>query len=53
MVAFFDRQRSWVKNEAKLDYVLRHEQGHFDIFEVYTRKIRKALSEKKLIKKVW
>lgn len=37
----FDQNSSWgrVKNE----YILAHEQGHFDIAELYTRKLNKAL----------
>ena len=37
----FNKQRSWgrVKNE----YILAHEQGHFDIAEIHARKLHKAL----------
>jgi predicted secreted Zn-dependent protease len=31
----------------KTDYILAHEQGHFDITEVYARKLNEALSEYK------
>jgi hypothetical protein len=39
----FDKTKSWgrVKNE----YILMHEQGHFDIAEIYARKLCKALRE--------
>jgi hypothetical protein len=36
---FCDRNSSWVVE--KNDNLLRHEQGHFDIAEIYARKIRK------------
>jgi len=39
----FYNHGSWVLPEGKTDYVLRHEQIHFDITEIYTRKLRKAL----------
>lgn len=41
--ALFDRQKSWVfeKDEA----LLAHEQLHFDIAELYARKIRKKVEE--------
>ena len=37
----FDNQKSWGK--IKTDYILSHEQGHFDIAEIYARKLYKAL----------
>jgi hypothetical protein len=40
----FDRQKSW-KKELRTDRLLAHEQGHFDISEIYGRKMRKMLSE--------
>jgi hypothetical protein len=43
--AVFFRNRSWKKKEWINDEVLAHEQKHFDIVELYARKLRKALSE--------
>ena len=37
----FDKNSSW--GRIKTDYILSHEQGHFDIAEIYARKINKAL----------
>jgi predicted secreted Zn-dependent protease len=39
----FDKKNSWgrVKNE----YILSHEQGHFDIAEIFARKLNKALKQ--------
>ena len=31
---------SWVKEDARIGSVLTHEQGHFDLCELYTRKLR-------------
>ncbi|WP_396600796.1 hypothetical protein [Algibacter sp. R77976] len=39
----FNTNGSWVIPKGKTDYVLKHEQIHFDITEIYTRKLRKAL----------
>lgn len=39
----FSRTRSWGLH--KTDYILAHEQGHFDIAEVYARKLYKAVSQ--------
>lgn len=38
----FSRTKSW--GRYKNDYILSHEQGHFDIAEVFTRKLVKAIS---------
>ncbi|HTQ26824.1 MAG TPA: DUF922 domain-containing protein [Puia sp.] len=38
----FDRERSW--GRVKTAYILSHEQLHFDIAELYARKLNKALS---------
>ena len=37
---YFDKQQSWML--VKNDYVLQHEQIHFNISELYARKIRKS-----------
>ena len=40
---------SWVRPDQKYRAeLLEHEQGHFDLCEVYTRQLRKRLEEKKL-----
>ncbi|OQY93737.1 MAG: hypothetical protein B6D37_10650, partial [Sphingobacteriales bacterium UTBCD1] len=39
----FSKNRSWVR--ARNDHVLLHEQGHFDITEIFARKLYKALRE--------
>ena len=38
---YFDRNESWIL--VKEDYVLQHEQIHFDISELFTRKLRKSI----------
>ena len=37
----FDKNKSW--GRVKTDYILAHEQGHFDIAEIYARKLNKVL----------
>jgi hypothetical protein len=37
----FVKNGSWMR--VRTDEILSHEQGHFDIAEIYTRKIRKAI----------
>ena len=39
----FSKSKSW--GRYKNDYILSHEQGHFDIAEIFTRKFVKALRE--------
>jgi hypothetical protein len=41
----FNNYDSWVVPEGRNDYVLRHEQIHFDITEIYSRKLRKELAD--------
>ncbi|MCW3122796.1 MAG: hypothetical protein JWQ38_2288, partial [Flavipsychrobacter sp.] len=36
--------KSWVKADAKIPTILTHEQGHFDLCEIYTRKLRERMS---------
>jgi hypothetical protein len=45
----FSKTRSW--GRYKDDYVLSHEQGHFDIAEIFARKLNKLMSEYKFNKK--
>ena len=40
---FFNTEESWTKTDDT--YLLNHEQRHFDIYEVYTRKMRQAIME--------
>lgn len=44
----FNTQKSWVLPHGKTEYVLRHEQIHFDITEIYSRKLRKELADAKV-----
>jgi len=41
----FKKSQSWVKEEARTTYHLSHEQLHFDITELYARKLREALDK--------
>lgn len=41
----FDQKLSW--GRVKNDYILAHEQGHFDIAEIHARKLNKQLKEYK------
>ncbi|MBW7674390.1 DUF922 domain-containing protein [Chryseobacterium chendengshani] len=42
----FNEDKSWKDDKRINDYVLNHEQKHFDIAEIYARKIRKEIIEK-------
>ncbi|MFT5164879.1 MAG: hypothetical protein ACI8P3_000102 [Saprospiraceae bacterium] len=42
--AYFEKKNSWVKAIGQNDHTLEHEQVHFDITELYARKLRNALS---------
>ena len=43
--SIFNKNKSWVK--TKTDHLLKHEQLHFDITELFARKMRKVFKEKK------
>ncbi len=45
LTRFFDKHKSWVKMDKANDYLLKHEQGHFDLTEIYYRKLVKKLKE--------
>ena len=49
ITSFFDRNNSWTKTAS--NEVLKHEQGHFDIGEIYARILKKSLSLKKFRRK--
>ena len=44
-------KKSWVRKDSKNDYILNHEQVHFDIMEVYVRKFRAEMKTQKLTSK--
>jgi hypothetical protein len=39
----FQKSRSW--GRVKTEYILKHEQGHFDIAEIFARKLNKEIKE--------
>lgn len=54
VVATFDKKQSWFRKEAApndKELILRHEQGHFDLAELYGRKLKKELSLLKVNKR--
>lgn len=47
----FSRDRSWGRHKS--DYILSHEQGHFDIAEIFARKLHKEMSAYTFNKKTY
>lgn len=45
--AYYEPGKSYVKPGKETNYLLNHEQRHFDIAEVYARKTRKEISQVK------
>jgi len=41
ITCYFNKEKSW--GLMKTDYILAHEQGHFDITEVFARRLNEAL----------
>ncbi len=48
----FYPEKSWVNPEEASEYILAHEQAHFDISEIHARMLRKKISETTFSKKV-
>jgi hypothetical protein len=48
VAAFFSPSGSWVKPDAKTPELLRHEQGHFDMAEMYALRLRKSVLDAKI-----
>ena len=44
----FQRKDSWVKKDKQSDYLLAHEQLHFDIHELFARKFMKYALEQRV-----
>lgn len=47
VMCLFDKKQSWVKKGKETDYLLAHEQLHFDIFELYARMMIDSLNSVK------
>lgn len=45
LIAYMDRNKSWVSKRHADNLFLKHEQGHFDLTEAYARKLRKKISK--------
>ena len=45
---YFRKSKSWTKKEKQSDYLLNHEQRHFDIAEIHGRLFVQKFKEKKL-----
>ena len=46
--AYFYPEESWFDKKRSNPYILKHEQLHFDITELFARKFRKGISELKV-----
>lgn len=44
--AIFLQDESWVREDSKTRNYLRHEQGHFNITEVFTRKLQATIDKR-------
>lgn len=40
----FYTNKSWVRSDAHIQSILDHEQGHFDLCEIYTRKLKNRVN---------
>lgn len=46
--AYFSVEKSWFHKDKASDYILNHEQLHFDITELFARKFRKEIAQQKV-----
>jgi hypothetical protein len=51
ITCYFSKEKSW--GLMKTDYILAHEQGHFDITEIFARKLYEALQNYEFNKKTF
>ncbi|CAM3500409.1 DUF922 domain-containing protein [Aequorivita lipolytica] len=50
--SFFNPEGSWYLKERVTNYILKHEQAHFDISELHARMLQKNLAGKKFSKNI-
>ena len=50
--AYFYPKLSWYHKDRANDYILQHEQLHFDLTELYVRKFRMAVQEIEITKNI-
>ncbi|MDU8885528.1 DUF922 domain-containing protein [Yeosuana sp. MJ-SS3] len=50
--AHFYPEKSWYKAEVSNNHILKHEQLHFDLTELYARKLRKRIAETTFTKQI-
>ena len=43
VVSYFSSKESWVCSDQRTEAILKHEQGHFDLTEIYSRMFRKQV----------
>ena len=46
VVAVMDKDESWIKKGFRLDHILKHEQGHLDIAQIFARKLEGVLKKR-------
>ena len=46
VVAVMDKDESWIKNGFRKAHILNHEQGHFDIAQIFARKLAAELKKR-------
>lgn len=47
---YFDTKMSWFKSKEVNQHILKHEQSHFDITEIHSRKLREAFANYRVTK---
>jgi len=47
VVAVMDKDESWIKDAFRIEAILRHEQGHFDIAHIFAKKLEANLKSRR------
>lgn len=51
IIAYMDKNKSWIRKKYADSLALTHEQGHFDLTEIYARKFKKRVMSLRLNKR--
>lgn len=51
IIAYMDKNKSWIRKKYADSLALAHEQGHFDLTEIYARKFKKRVMSLRMNKR--
>ena len=51
IIAYMDKNKSWFRKKFADSLALEHEQGHFDLTEIFSRKLKKKIMAQRMTKR--